>query len=83
MREMREEIGLAVEPVELVDVVDIIVPRARPKYHYVVAVFRLKPLGGTPRAGSDAGAVRWVSRAGLATLDVTESTRAILERVLP
>ncbi len=83
VREMREEVGLIVEPLEIVDVVDIILPPRRPKYHYVAVVFRLRALRGTPRAGSDAGAIRWVSRPDLATLDVTETTRAILERVLP
>jgi ADP-ribose pyrophosphatase YjhB (NUDIX family) len=73
MREVREETGLLVEPVELVELVDRIhrerIVReagreaARVRYHYVIADYLCRVTGGELRAASDADAVRWVERA--------------------
>jgi len=61
IREIREETGLAVEPVELVELIDrIIVENRRVRYHYVVADYLCRVRGGRVRAASDAAAVRWV-----------------------
>ena len=83
VRELHEEVNLDVSPGKLVDVVDVLVPLKRPQYHYVVAVFLVDVLGGEPRAGSDAGELKWVNRRESRRLDLTENTRAILDRFLP
>jgi len=83
VRELHEEVNLDVSPGKLVDVVDVLVPLKRPRYHYVVAVFLVDVLGGEPRAGSDAGELKWVNRRESRRLDLTENTRAILDRFLP
>jgi ADP-ribose pyrophosphatase YjhB (NUDIX family) len=79
VREAREETGLTVAVTRLVDVVDVIVPtRGRPDFHYVLAVFRAHPVRGRLRAASDAGEAHWVPLTDLHTLDVTETTLAVI-----
>ncbi|MGA3130037.1 MAG: NUDIX hydrolase [Terracidiphilus sp.] len=63
-RETREETGLIVEPIELVELIDRIYREAaRVRYHYVIADFLCRVTGGALQAASDADAVRWVERA--------------------
>jgi 8-oxo-dGTP diphosphatase len=62
-REVLEETGLEVEPLELVELVDRIHREGeRVRYHYVLADYLCRVRGGTLRAASDADAVRWVER---------------------
>jgi len=64
VREVREETGLTVEPVELVELLDRIHREGeRVRYHYVIADYLCRVTGGTLEAASDADAVRWVERA--------------------
>jgi mutator protein MutT len=64
VREVREETGLVVEPVELVELLDRIHREAdRVRYHYVIADYLCRVTGGKLQAASDADAVRWVERA--------------------
>ena len=64
VREVREETGLRVEPLALVDLIDRIHREAdRVRYHYVIADYLCRVMGGELRAASDADAVRWVERA--------------------
>jgi ADP-ribose pyrophosphatase YjhB (NUDIX family) len=63
-REVREETGLVVEPLELVELIDRIHREVgRIRYHYVIADYLCRITGGELRAASDADAVRWVERA--------------------
>jgi len=63
-REVREETGLTVEPVELVELLDRIHRDGeRVRYHYVIADYLCRVVGGELKAASDASAVRWVERA--------------------
>lgn len=63
-REVREETGLLVEPLELVELLDRIYREAdRIRYHYVIADYLCRVTGGELHAASDADAVRWVERA--------------------
>ncbi len=64
VREVQEETGLLVEPLELVELLDRIYREAgRIRYHYVIADYLCRVTGGELRAASDADAVRWVERA--------------------
>ena len=64
VREITEETGLVVEPVELIEVLDRIHSDAgRVRYHYVIADYLCRVVGGALHAASDADAVRWVERA--------------------
>jgi ADP-ribose pyrophosphatase YjhB (NUDIX family) len=76
-RETREETGLVVEPLELVELIDRIHRErvsqegaresgreaGRVRYHYVIADYLCRVTGGELRAASDADQVRWVERA--------------------
>jgi ADP-ribose pyrophosphatase YjhB (NUDIX family) len=63
VREVREETGLDVEPVELIELLDRIHREGdRVRYHYVIADYLCSVTGGELRAASDAEAVRWVER---------------------
>jgi ADP-ribose pyrophosphatase YjhB (NUDIX family) len=66
-REVLEETGLKVEPVELIELVDRIHRESCPdgprvQYHYVIADYLCRVIEGTLQAASDAAAVRWVER---------------------
>jgi len=64
VREVREETGLDVEPIELVELLDRIHSEGeRVRYHYVIADYLCRVVGGTLKAADDAEAVRWVERA--------------------
>jgi mutator protein MutT len=64
VREVREETGLTVEPLELVELLDRIHRDGeRVRYHYVIADYLCRVVGGELKAASDADAVRWVERA--------------------
>jgi len=64
VREVEEETGLRVEPVELIELLDRIHREdERVRYHYVIADYLCRATGGELQAASDAEAVRWVERA--------------------
>jgi 8-oxo-dGTP diphosphatase len=68
VREVQEETGLKVEPVELVELLDRIVREENPegkrvRYHSVIADYLCRVVGGSLHASSDAEAVRWTDRA--------------------
>jgi ADP-ribose pyrophosphatase YjhB (NUDIX family) len=77
VREVREETGLEVEVVRLVEVVEIL----EPPHHYVVLDYlaRLaRPGGGTLVAGDDAADVRIVPVDELAAFSVTEAVARVV-----
>jgi 8-oxo-dGTP diphosphatase len=66
-REVAEETGLEVKAIELVELIDRIFRETCPdgehvRYHYVIADYLCRVVGGSLRAASDAAAVRWVER---------------------
>ncbi len=62
-RETREETGLEVEPIELVEILERVHREGeRVRYHYVIADYLCRVTGGELCAASDADAVRWVER---------------------
>jgi 8-oxo-dGTP diphosphatase len=63
-REVLEETGLIVEPIELIELLDRIHNEGeRVRYHYVIADYLCRVTGGTLQAASDADDARWVERA--------------------
>jgi 8-oxo-dGTP diphosphatase len=64
-REVREETGLDVEPVEIVAVFDHISRTdedpARVRFHYVLVDYRCRLLGGVLAGATDATEARWAS----------------------
>jgi 8-oxo-dGTP diphosphatase len=71
VREMQEETGLTIEPVELVTVFDRIQRESgKVVYHYVIADYLCRYLGGEARPGSDAEAIAWAGPAELEDYDL-------------
>jgi ADP-ribose pyrophosphatase YjhB (NUDIX family) len=63
IREVEEETGLLVEPLELIELIDRIHREGdRVRYHYVIADYVCRVVGGNLLAASDADAARWIER---------------------
>jgi ADP-ribose pyrophosphatase YjhB (NUDIX family) len=87
LREVREETGLTVEVLELVELLDRIHrEETRVRYHYVIADYLCRVVGGQLQAASDVDAVRWVEReewnrpdTALGTLQLDSMTVRVIE----
>jgi 8-oxo-dGTP diphosphatase len=63
-REVKEETGLEVEVVELIELLDRVYrDDMRVRYHYVIADYLCRVTGGEAHAGSDAAEAHWAERA--------------------
>jgi 8-oxo-dGTP diphosphatase len=80
-REVLEETGLRVQPVEMLGIFERIMrdAKGRAEYHYVLADYICKVVGGTLKAGDDVARVEWVTRARLGDFRMTEGTQAVIE----
>ena len=59
----KEETGLTVEPLELIELLDRIHrEESRIQFHYVIADYLCRVIGGEAKAASDADEIRWVER---------------------
>jgi len=58
VREMQEETGLKTEVIGLVGVYSS--PDRDPRGHFVTAVYHLRPIGGSLKAGDDAAEAEWI-----------------------
>jgi len=83
VREVLEETGLDVRPMELVGAYDSIVEKGGgDRFHFVLLDFLCRIVGGQLRPGSDASATEWVPVADLEEVDLTPLARtAVLEAV--
>ncbi len=81
-REVLEETGLRVEPLELAEIYERIIPGAggRPEYHYVLIDYLCRVTGGRLRAADDASRALWVERGSLPQYRITEGTLPVIER---
>ncbi|HXG32449.1 MAG TPA: NUDIX hydrolase [Bryobacteraceae bacterium] len=81
-REVREETGLEVEPLGIFEVFERILPdrQGRPEYHYVLIDFLCRVAGGRLVPGDDVRRAAWVPRSELGHYNITEGTRAVIER---
>ena len=65
-RETREETGLEIEPIRIVEVVERIhtnpPPDHRVRYHYILVDYLCTITGGSLHAASDAAQARWITR---------------------
>jgi 8-oxo-dGTP diphosphatase len=82
-REILEETGLRIEPVGRFEIFERIMldAQGRAEYHYVLADYVCKVVGGALRAGDDVSRVEWVRRSELDNYRITEGTREVIERV--
>ncbi|MFQ5817473.1 MAG: NUDIX hydrolase [Terriglobia bacterium] len=87
-RELREETGLEVKVLDIVEVFERISPpveaaaRGRPRYHYVLIDYLCEPVSGTARAGSDVSAVAWARPEELARYQLTAKATAVIQKAL-
>ncbi|HEX3745676.1 MAG TPA: NUDIX hydrolase [Bryobacteraceae bacterium] len=81
-REVREETGLDVHPVGVLEIFERIMRDASgaPEYHYVLIDYVCRIVGGELCAGDDACEVEWVRRRDLPELHITEGTLAVIEK---
>ena len=83
-REVREETGLLVEPVELVELLDRIHREGeRVRFHYVIADYLCRVTGGALRAATDADEARWTEPAewnSHSALSLDPVTARVIER---
>lgn len=81
-REVREETGLEVEVLVLLEVFERIMLDAdnRPEYHYVLMDYLCRPSGGTLGAADDASRVAWFRPEEIASLKITEGTPAVIAK---
>jgi 8-oxo-dGTP diphosphatase len=83
VREMREETGLAVEPLELLTVFERIQREGgRVAYHFVIVDYLCRCAPGEARAGSDALEVAWVAPSEMRAFDVPDKAREVVEDAL-
>ena len=80
IREVREETGLEIDIVGLIDAVDFFAPDTGVdiSHHYVLIDFAARQTGGALRAGTDAEEARWVPYAELDRYELWSETRRII-----
>src|SRR6266700_1870173 len=88
-RELREETGLEVRVLELIELFDRIYPdnrsaaatnKKKPRFHYVIADYLCKLVAGEPRAGSDVTDLAFAREEELARFHLTEKATSILKK---
>ena len=81
-REVAEETGLDVEPYEMFEIFERIIPdpQGQPEYHYVLMDYLCRRVKGVPSPASDVSAVAWVAEQNLREYRLTEGTLEVIER---
>lgn len=76
VREVREECGIEVEPIKLLEVYDSIVrdDEGRVRFHYILSEFLCKVVGGSLKPSSDALEAKWVPLDKLEELPISRGT---------
>lgn len=78
-REVLEETGLIVRPLELLTVFDRVQKNGeRVQYHYVIVDYVCEPTGGKLRSGSDVLDARWVEREELPRYQITTKAAEVI-----
>lgn len=78
-REVLEETGLKVRPMEVLTVFDRIQKNGeRIQYHYVIVDYVCRPTGGRLKSGSDVLDARWVKREDLPLYRITPKAAAVV-----
>ncbi len=81
-REVREETGLEVELLGVVEIFERVTRDAEggAAYHFVLIDYLCRVAGGTLAAGDDASRAEWVRREDLRNYLITEGTQPVIER---
>lgn len=82
-REVMEEVGLAVEVQNLLDVFEHVTPGDE-HYHFVILYYRCHPLGSEIiHNDEEVSEVRWVAPEELSNYKMPDGTKFILEKLFP
>jgi ADP-ribose pyrophosphatase YjhB (NUDIX family) len=81
-REVREETGLEIEPVRVIEIFERLMPdgEGKPEYHYVLIDYLCEIRGGTEQAGDDVCALAWVKESDLGSYQITEGTVGVIRK---
>lgn len=81
-REVLEETGLIIEPVEVVEIFERILrdQAGRAEYHYILVDYICRVSGGALQAADDAGRAEWVAWNDLSQFRITEGTLPVIEK---
>ncbi len=81
-REVKEETGLEITPLELLDVFEVLDydSSGNLRYHYIIIDYIAKSSGGVLKASTDASEVKWVSLNDINSYNITRSLRTLLDR---
>jgi 8-oxo-dGTP diphosphatase len=81
-REVREETGLDVEVVHLIEVFERIMSgdSGKIEYHYILLDYVCRPAGGTLQASDDASHAAWFRESDIDALRITEGTPAVIAK---
>lgn len=88
-RELREETGLEVRVLELIELFDRIYlenrsaptqDKKKPRYHFVIADYLCELVSGEPRAGSDVTDVAFTREDELVKFHLTEKATAVVKK---
>ena len=82
VREVREETGLEVKPVKVLEIFERIIrdTQGAPEYHYVLIDYICRVSGGSLRAADDASRAAWIPRRLLSTCQITAGTLPVIEK---
>ncbi len=80
IREVREETGLTIEVVALIDVIDAIIPDKEGKIrnHYTLVDFAARWVAGEARPGDDVVDVHWVTIDELSDYNLWKETKRVI-----
>jgi len=81
-REILEETGLAIEPLQIVEIFERIMldNTGKTEYHYVLIDYLCRMVYGELAAGSDVSRAEWISKSQLSGLHLTEGTLPVIEK---
>ena len=84
VREIREEVGILIEPVGLVEALDRIIldKKGRALYHYVLLDFLCVYRSGELKASSDAMKARWVKGPDIGKYGLRRDTEEVIRKGL-
>jgi 8-oxo-dGTP diphosphatase len=80
-REVKEETGLEIEPLEVIGVLDRIERIGRRiRFHYVIVDYACRVRRGTLQPSSDVLGARWVKRSDLARFHLTPTAKEVIHQ---
>lgn len=83
VREVREECGIEVEPIRLLEVHDSIVrdEEGRIRFHYILSEFLCRAVGGSLKPSTDALEAMWIPIDRLEELPMARGTLRFIRRI--